>query len=200
MPSSSRNARSVLHHVRDGDHREVQTVRPSCRRVDRRRPRGPAAAAEQVRGDDEVPIRVECLAGADHPVPPAEPLAGRAVAVVGPEPVAGALLCRLLREAGRVGVTAERVADQDHVVPLGRERAVGLVGDADRVELLSAVEPHRVRQVEKLRLDGSDRACRQRRGCRRGRGHSSLRGVTDVYFLGFLIWKADYVREGSEAR
>ena len=107
------------HHVRDGDHREVRAVRLSRRRVERRRSRRPAAAAEQVRGDDEVPVGVERLAGADHPVPPAEPLTGRAVAVVGPEPVAGALRRRLGREAGRVGITAERVADEDHVVPLG---------------------------------------------------------------------------------
>ena len=146
------------HHVGDGDHGEVGAVRPARRRVERRRPRGPAAAAEQVRGDDEVPVGVERLAGADHPVPPAERLTGRAVAVVGPEAVAGALLRGLGREAGGVRVAAERVADEDHVVALRRQRAVGLVRDTDRVELPPAVEPHRVRQVEKLRLDGSDRA------------------------------------------
>ena len=107
------------HHVRDGDHREIQAVRPSCRGIERRRSRRPAAPAEEVRGDDEVPLRVERLAGADHPVPPAEPLAGRAVPVVGPEPVAGALLGCLAREARSVRVAAERVADQDHVVPPG---------------------------------------------------------------------------------
>ena len=38
------------------------------------------------------------------------------------------------RESRRVRVAAERVADQDHVVPLRRQRAVGLVGDADRAQ------------------------------------------------------------------
>jgi hypothetical protein len=56
---------------------------------------------------------------ADHPVPPAEPLAGRAVAILGPEPVARALFGRRLREAGRVGVAAERMAHQDDVVAPG---------------------------------------------------------------------------------
>ena len=119
IPSSSRNARSVLTMSATVITGKSETVRLARRRVERRRPGRPAAAAEQVRGDDEVPVGVERLAGADHPVPPAEPLPGRAVAVVGPEPVAGALRRRLVREAGRVGVAAERVADEDHVVALG---------------------------------------------------------------------------------
>ena len=47
------------------------------------------------------------------------PLPGRAVAILGPEPVARALFGRRLREARRVGVAAERVADQDDVVAPG---------------------------------------------------------------------------------
>ena len=61
------------------------------------------------------------------------------------------------RGTGRVGVAAQRVADQDHVVALGGEGAVGLVGDADRVQLSSAVERHGLRKVEMLRLDRADR-------------------------------------------
>ena len=51
---------------------------------------------------------------------------------------------RRLREAGRVGVAAERVADQDDVVARRGQRAVGLVRDPDRVQLPTAVERHRV--------------------------------------------------------
>ncbi len=131
------------HHVRDGDHGEVRPVRLARRRVDRGRPGRAAAAAEQVRGNDEEAVGVERLARADHPVPPAEALAGRAVAVDGAEPVTGALCGRRRRAARRVGVTAERVADQDYVVPLRGQGAVGLVRDANRVKFSPAVEPHR---------------------------------------------------------
>ena len=58
---------------------------------DRGRPGRAAAAAEQVGADDEEAIGVEGLAGADHAVPPAEPAALAGVALVGAEPVAGAL-------------------------------------------------------------------------------------------------------------
>ena len=146
------------HHVRDGDHGEVRSVRPACRRVGRRGSRRPAAAAEQVRGNDEETVGVERFAGADHPVPPAQRLAGRAVAILGAEPVARALLRRRLREARRVGVAAERVAHQDDVVAPGREGAVSLVRHPDRVQVPSAVEPHRLRQVEVLCLDRADTA------------------------------------------
>ena len=63
-------------------------------------------------------VSTNLLGGADHPVPPAERLAGRAVALLGREPVARALLGRRLRETRRVGVAAERVTHQDDVVTL----------------------------------------------------------------------------------
>src|ERR1019366_5201945 len=75
---------------------------------------------------------------------------GPAVAILGPEPVARALVGRRLREARRVGVAAERMAHQDNVVAPGREGAVGLVCHPNRVQFPPAVEPHRLRQVEVL--------------------------------------------------
>jgi hypothetical protein len=144
------------HHVRDRDHREAGPVGRARRRVVRRGPGRAPAAAEQVGGDDEEAVGVERLARADHPVPPAERLARRPVAVVGREPVAGALGRRRLGEAGRVGVPAERVAHQDDVVALRREGAVGLVGHPDRVQLPAAVERDRRGQVEVLGFDRAD--------------------------------------------
>ena len=145
------------HHVGDGDDGEVRPVRLAGRRVDGRRPGRPAAPSEQVRGDDEVAVGVERLAGADHAVPPAEPLAAGTVTVFGAEAVAGALLGRRLREARGVRVAAQRVTDEDHVVACRRERPVRLVGDPDRMQLAPAVEPERTRKVEVLRLDRADR-------------------------------------------
>jgi len=107
------------HHVRDSDHREVRAVWLARQRIGRRWPCCPAAAPQQVRGDHEKAVGIERLAGADHPVPPAEPLAGHAVAILGPEPITGALFGRCRREACRVGVAAERVAHQNDVVAPG---------------------------------------------------------------------------------
>ena len=60
-------------------------------------------------------------------------------------------------DPGRVGVAAERMADEDDVVPGGGEGAVGLVRHPDRMQVASAVQPHRFRQIEVLRFDTADR-------------------------------------------
>ena len=146
------------HHVGDGDDGKIRPVGLAGRRIDGRRPGRPAAPSEEVRGDDEVAIGVERLAGADHAVPPAEPLVARTVTIFGAEAVARACRRRRLREPRGVRVAAQRVTDQDHVVACRRERPVGLVGDADRMQLAPAVEPERLRKVEILRFDRAHRA------------------------------------------
>ena len=67
-----------------------------------------AAAAQDVRADDEVAVGVDRLAGPDDDVPPA----GIVVGVV----------------PGDVRIAGEGVADQHGVVALRVEPAVGLVG------------------------------------------------------------------------
>ena len=130
------------HEVGDGEEREAQPVRLAAGRVDRHRARRAAAAAEQVRGDDEEAVRVERLAGADEVVPPAGPLR---VAVV----------------PGRVGVAGQGVADEDGVGAVGVELAVGLVGDLDRRQRRAGVEHERVvlgEEDDALGLDAADGA------------------------------------------
>ena len=157
------------HHVRDRDDWKVGPVGPARCRVRRRRSRCAAAASQEIRADDEESVGVERLAGADHAVPPAQAAAAAAVALLGAEAVPGALRGRRRREAGGVGVSAQRVADQDDVVARRRQRPIGLVGDADRMQLASAVERKRLRKVEELRVDRADGA---HGGLRRWRRHA----------------------------
>jgi len=55
-----------------------------------------------------------------------------------------------------MGVTAERVADEDDVVALRGQGAVRLVRHADPMQFASAVEGQRSWQVEEPGLDAAD--------------------------------------------
>ena len=116
-----------LDHVADRDRREVGTVGPAGRRVDRRGAGRAATAAEYVLADHEEAVGVDRLTGADEDLPPAR----RVVGVV----------------ARRVRVAGEGVADEDRVVALGGEFSPGLAGDLDfresstEFELERSVEP-----------------------------------------------------------
>ena len=87
--------------VADREQREVQAVRRAGRRVDRGRPGGAAAAAEQVGADHEEPVGVDRPAGADQVVPPARAASGA---------------------ARGVGVPGQGVADEDRVGRVGVQR------------------------------------------------------------------------------
>ena len=146
MPRTSRNARSVRTMSATVITGKSDPYGRPGRRIDRGRAGRAAATTEQVGRHDEVAIGVEGLARADHPVPPAQALAGtsrrgrRRRTRRACSPRRG---CP--REAGRVGVAAEGVADQDDVVALRRQGAVGLVGHPDGMQRPSAIELHRAR-------------------------------------------------------
>ena len=106
---------------------------------------------------EEQKHKTEFSFDADHPVPPAEPAAARSVAILGPKTITGALTCRRFRKAGGVSVSAQRVTHQNDVVTRRRQCSVRLVGDANRMQLASAIEPYRIRKIEELRLDRAGR-------------------------------------------
>ena len=111
-----------LDHVGDGDHGERQPVGLAGARVDRRRAGAAAAAADDVRADDEVLVGVERLAGADGFVPPAGLRVARGVL------------------PGDVRVAGQRVENQDRVALVRVELAVGFVGERDRPERRAALQ------------------------------------------------------------
>ena len=159
------------HHVGDGDDREVRPVGPAGRRV--RSTTAPSCRGSRRAGwcrrRRSGRCRTPCRGRSCRPTSRGR---GRAVPSRSSarEAVAGALRRRRRREAGRVRVAAERVADQDDVVARRRQRAVGLVGDADRVQLPPAVE----RAAAPAGRGTASRPCRRsrRRSSARRRGHA----------------------------
>ena len=87
------------HEVAHRESRESQSVRSAGSRVQRCRPRGPLAAAKEIRAENEVAVRIDGTAGANDVVPPPAPVR---IAVV----------------TGGVSVTGQRVADEDDIVTL----------------------------------------------------------------------------------
>jgi hypothetical protein len=121
-------------------------------------PCGTSAASEKVGADDVEAIGVEGFTRTDHPIPPAEAAAARSVAILGAKPVARALPDRRFRESRRVGVAAQRVTNQNDVVTGGGQCSVSLVSDANRMQQAPAIELHRIRKIEELRLDRAGRS------------------------------------------
>ena len=112
-------------HVAHGDYRKRQCPRLAGRGIDVLRTGRPHAAAEHVGADNEIPVRVEHQAAADHRFPPAR-LVGDRMGV------------------GDILVAGQRVADQDGVRAIRVEFAVGLIRDRKRAEIDPAVEPQRL--------------------------------------------------------
>ena len=117
------------HHVAHRDHRQVEPVRPVGRRIGRGRSGGAEAAADDVGADDEIAVGVDRLAGADHDVPPAG-LAGHRI------------------DVGDVLVAGQRVADQDRVLAVAVERAVGLITDLQEIDAVTGIEQKRLVRAE----------------------------------------------------
>ena len=114
------------HHVGDRDERQVEAIGCAGRRIGRGRAGRAHAAADDIGADDEEAVGVDRLAGADHGLPPAV-LAGDRIAI------------------GDMLIAGQGVADEDRVGLGGVERAIGLIGDAQRREVDAGV--HRQRAI-----------------------------------------------------
>ena len=97
-------------HVADCHHRHAEPVKLACCRIGGSGPGCPKAAAEHIRADDEIAVRIDGLAGPDHYFPPAG-LAGQRMGI------------------GDMLVPGQRMADQNGIGFVGIERAIGLIGD-----------------------------------------------------------------------
>ena len=141
-PRTSRR-RVGPHHVRDRDHREVRAIWPPRCRIGRAPPVVPRQPPSRFVETTKKWSVSNALPGPIIPSHQPSPLAAvpsRSSAANPSRVLSSVEVCEI---PGSVGVAAQRVADQDHVVPLGGEGAVGLVRDADRVQLSTAVERHR---------------------------------------------------------
>ncbi len=130
-------------HVLDGDNGKRQGVRSPCLRIRARGAGGAFAATDDVRADHEVLIRVEGVPGPDHHVPPP-----------------GAFVFRRMI-ARDMGISRQRVADQDGIVLRGIQFSIGLIRQRNRPELLSIGKHEFVRpfaEGEVLSFDYPDRS------------------------------------------
>jgi hypothetical protein len=107
-----------LDDIADRYQREIRAVDAAGRRVLAVGPRGAAAAAQHIRADHEIAVRIDRLARADGNVPPAE------IVVLG-----------VLR---RMGVPGQGMANEYGIVPRCVQRAIGLVSHGDRRQLSAA--------------------------------------------------------------
>ncbi len=135
-------ARVHLHPVVHRHDREVRAPGLARGGIDAGRPGGAMAAAEVVDADDEEPVRVHRLAGADEVVPPAD--------------VLGIVLVPARDMVGSV----QRMTHEDRVGPLGVQRAVGLVTDGVGRHHRAAHERQRFVELHVLRGDGAHRTVR----------------------------------------
>ena len=117
------------HHVVDGDDGKIKAPRLTRLRVGRGRAGRAHAAADHVRANDEIALRVDRPAGADHGLPPAR-------------------LARDRMDIGDMLIAGERVADQHGVRALRIQRAISLIGDLERREFDACVELERLVRTE----------------------------------------------------
>jgi len=113
-----------IDHIADGNHGKGEGIGFSGFRIDAAGPCGSHATAEAVGANDKIFVRVYGLARPDHDIPPSE------LGVFGMVP------------ACDMGITGKGVANQNRVIPLFIEFAVGLVRDVNRPEGLAAFEGH----------------------------------------------------------
>ena len=112
-------------HVADRDQRQTEPIGASRRWIGRGRAGGAHAAADHVRGDDKIAIRVDRPPGPDHRLPPAR-LAGDRMGI------------------GHMLIAGQRMADEDRI-GLGRvQRAIGLIGDRQRAQAHARVHLERL--------------------------------------------------------
>ena len=130
-----------LHRVADRETRERRPVGTAGGGVDGGRAGGPLAAAEHVRADHAVAVRVDGLAGADDGIPPA---------------ARGLLAGAVSRD---VRVARERMADEDDVVVRGRFAPARLprhVDPRERTAVFEAEAPGRQRQRRHMGFNDPD--------------------------------------------
>ena len=116
--------------VADGDGGEVGGIAAAGGRVDGVGPGRAAAAAQDVRTNDEVAIGVDGLARANQDIPPA----GVIVGVV----------------PGNVRIARKRMADQHGVVALRAKLAVGLEGHGHFRQLPAKLQFQRLAERQRL--------------------------------------------------
>src|SRR5690606_5242239 len=118
-PEPVDEAHPGLHHAAKRAHRNTEAVGLACDEIARSGAGRAHATAENVRANDEEPVRVDRLAGTDHCLPPAG-LTGDGMSI------------------GHMLVARQRMANEYRIRLVSIELAVSLIGLRERSQRLAA--------------------------------------------------------------
>src|ERR1051326_1154815 len=120
------------YHISNRDRREISAISAARFRIDAAGPGAPATTSKQVRTNDEEAVRIDWLCRTHHDIPPS-----RIVRQIVPR---------------HVGITADRVANQDDVVPGRVELSVSFIGHGNTGQFPAQFQAEQIVERDALQI------------------------------------------------
>ncbi len=120
-----------LHHIANGNERELVIERFAGSRIDAQRPRGAVAGADDIGANDKIFLRIDHFTRANNAFPP----------------------------VGSIGIGCEGMADPYHFA-VRAQGSIGMVGNGQLWKLLSGFQRKRLVKVKSLHSVNTDSGCK----------------------------------------